>query len=265
LPDVPEPPDATLEALALLSSQSVRVYSLDYWTWHAGGRLAHSFSPRTTVDVGVGYRRTGQDPETFAFGDQLEATAGLRRLVGSETTLSLTYAYQDNRFDPATRVHSFFGGLAKKLSSKVTGDVSLGASYLDAGSSPVSGWTPVGSLGVSARFKRTFFAARYSRSRYQALVLGRNQTVDLFYASLGQVLSRRVYLSLYGYYNDAQDAAGDLYSYETALAGAALGARLGKRGSAGVSYDFRHFKASGLPGGNRSSVSFFVGYARAFK
>jgi hypothetical protein len=263
--DVPEPPDATLDALALLSSQSIHVYRLDYWTWRAGGRLDHDFSPRTSVDLGVGYRRTGQDPDTFSFGDQLEATAGLRRIVGSDTTLSFTYAYQDNRFDPPTRTHSFFAAFAKKFSTKVTGDVSLGSSYLDTESSLASGWTPVGGVGVSVRLKRTFFAARYTRSRYQALVLGRNQTVDLFYASLGQSLSKRVYLSLYGYYNDAQDPVSDLYSYETGLAGAALGARLGKRGSAGVSYDFRHFKASGLTGAGRSSVSFFVGYARAFK
>jgi hypothetical protein len=263
--DVPEPPDATLDALALLSSQSLHVYSLDYWTWRAGARLEHQFSPRTTVDVGVGYRRTGQDPETFSFGDQLEATAGLRRLVASETTLSLTYTYQDNRFDPPAQTHTALGVLAKKFSTKVTGDVSVGASYLDTPSQVASGWSPVGGVGVSVRMKRTFFAARYTRSRYQALVLGRNQTVDLFYASLGQTLSKRVFLSVYGYYNDAQDPVSDLYSYETALAGASLGASLGKRGSAGVSYDFRHFKASGLSGADRSSVSFFVGYARAFK
>ena len=263
--DVPEPPDATLDALALLSSQSLHVYSLDYWTWHAGTRLEHQFSPRTTLDLGLGYRRTGQDPETFSFGDQFEAVAGLRRLVASETTLSFTYTYQDNRFDPPARTHNFLGVLAKKFSTKVTGDVSLGATYLDTTSSLVSGWTPVGGAGVSVRLKRTFFALRYTRSRYQALVLGRNQTVDLLYASLGQTLSKRVFVSVYGYYNDAQDPVSDLYSYETGLAGASLGARLGKRGSAGVSYDFRHFKASGLPGANRSSVSVFVGYARAFK
>jgi len=264
-PGVPEPPDATLDALALLSSQSLHVYRLDYWTWHAAGRLEHDFSPRTTVDLGAGYRRTGQDPDTFSFGDQLEATAGLRRLLGSDATLSFTYTYQDNRFDPPTQTHSFWAALAKKFSTRVTGDVSLGSSYLDTAIPLASGWAPVGSVGLSVRLKRTFFATRYTRSRYQALVLGRNQTVDLFYASLGQVLTKRLYLSLYGYYNDAQDPISDLYSYETAFAGAALGARLGKRGSAGVSYDFRHFKASGLAGADRSSVSFFVGYARAFK
>ena len=265
LPGVPEPPDATLDALALLASQSLRVYRLDYWTWRAGAGLEHGFSPRTTANLGLGYRRTGQQPETFAYGDQLELTAGLRHVIDPGASLSFTYAYQDNRFDPWTRTHSFFAQAAKKFSSKVSGDVSLGASYLDSQNPFVSGWTPVGGVGLSVRLKRTFIAVRYTRSRYQALVLGRNQTVNLLYASLGQTLSRRVFLAVYGYYNDAQDAVGDLYSYETGLVGATLGARLGKRGSAGISYDLRHFKASGLPSANRSSVSFFVGYARAFK
>ena len=265
LPSTPEPPDATLEALGLLSAQSLRVYRLDYWTWRAGAGLEHGFSPRTTANLGLGYRRTGQEPETFAFGDQLELTAGMRRVLGSRSSLSFTYTYQDNRFDPWTRTHSFFLLGAKKFSSKVTGDVSLGASYLDSESSVVSGWTPVGGVGFSVRLKRTFFAVRYTRSRYQALVLGRNQTVDILYASLGQTLSRRVYLTVYGYYHNADDPVGELYSYETGLAGATLGARLGKRGSAGISYNFRHFKAGGLPAANRSSVSFFVGYARAYK
>jgi hypothetical protein len=265
LPLVPEPPDATLDALNLLAAQSLRVLRLDYWTWRAGVGLEHALSARTTASLGFGYRRTGQEPETFAYGDQLEARAGLRYVLDPGASLSFNYTYQDNRFDPWTRTHSFFGNAAKELSSKVTGDVTLGASYLDSELPSVNGWTPVGGVGLSVRLKRTFFAVRYTRTRYQALVLGRTQNVDLFYASLGHTLSRRVYLALYGYYHDADDPVDDLYSYETGLVGASLGARLGKRGSAGVSYDLRHFKASGLPGANRSTVSFFVGYARAFK
>ena len=264
-PGVPEPPDATLDALALLASESLRVLRLDYWTWRAGAGLQHGFSPRTSATLGLGLRRTGQEPEEFAVGDQLELTAGLRHVVDSGASVSFAYDYQDNRFDTRTRTHSFVGQAGKEFSSRVTGDVSLGASYLDAGSPFVSGWTLVGGAGLSVRLKRTFFAFRYSRSRYQALVLGRNQTVDLLYASLGRTLSRRVYLAVYGYYRDARDAVSDLYSYETEVVGATLGVRIGKRGSAGVSYDFRHFHTRGIPGADRSTVSFFVGYARAFK
>jgi hypothetical protein len=115
------------------------------------------------------------------------------------------------------------------------------------------------------RLDRTFFAFRYSRERYQALVLGRNQTVDLLYASVGRTLSKRVYLAGYAYYRNARDAVSDLFSYDTGVAGATLGVRIRRRGSAGVSYDYRHYHARGLRGASRSTVSFYVGYARAFK
>jgi len=82
----------------------------------------------------MGYRQTGQEPEEFAVGDQLELSAGLRHVVDSGASFSLAYAYYDNRFDPRVRTHTFTGGAAKEFSTKVTGDVSLGASYLDAGS-----------------------------------------------------------------------------------------------------------------------------------
>jgi len=263
--DLPDLPDATFDVLALLSSQSVRVLRLDYWTWRAGAGLEHAFSSRTDGTLGVGYRRTGQEPETFPEGEQLEATAGLRHLLDSDWTLSFAYAYQDNRFDPGTRTHTFLGRVGKEFSPRVAGDLSLGASYLDSPIPSVSGWTLVGGAGLSIRRKRTFFAFRYEHSRYQALVLGRTQTADLLYASFGRTLSRRVFLAAYAYYHDSRDPVDELYSYETALAGASLGIRIRKRGSAGFSYNFRHFKAGGLPRADRSTVSFFVGYARAFK
>ena len=115
------------------------------------------------------------------------------------------------------------------------------------------------------RFDRVQFAARYERSRYQALVLGRNQTVDFVYASFGRVLTRRVYFAAYGYYRNARDPLGDLYSYDSATAGAYVTARIKRRGSVGLSYSFQHFGTRGLPSADRSLVSLFVGYTRVAK
>ena len=98
-------------------------------------------------------------------------------------------------------------------------DVSLGGSYLDSADPALSGWTVVGGAGVSVRRDRSQLAARYERSRYQALVLGRNQTVDLVYASFGRTLTRRLYLAGYGYYRNAHDPVNDIYSYDSATAG----------------------------------------------
>ena len=264
-PDVPAAPDASLEALGILASQSLRVSRLDYWAWHAGVGLVHGISPKTRVTLDLGYRRTGQEPRTFAEGDQLEAQVGLRRALDAGANLSFNYTYQDNRFNPEVRTHSFGGQAEKELNSKVKGDVSLGASYLDSVDPLVSGWTFVGGAGVAGRLKRAFFAARYSRSRYQALVLGRNQVVDFVYASLGWTASRRVYLGVYGYYRNSRDPVDDLFSYDTGAVGVSLGARLGKRGSAGLSYDFRHFQTGSFPGADRSVLSFSLSYSRTVK
>jgi len=264
-PDVPSAPDASLEALDILALESLRVLRLDYWTWRAGAGLAHEFSPATRVNVGLGFRRTGQEPRTFADGDQVEAQLGLQHTIDTGADLSFTYGYQDNRFDPRLRTHTLVGGVAKELNAKVKFDVSLGGSYLDSADPVVSGWTFVGGAGVSMRFDRVRFAARYERSRYQALVLGRNQTIDLVYASFGRVLTRRVYLAAYGYYRSARDPLGDLYSYDSATAGAYLTARIKRRGSVGLIYSFQHFGTPGLPSADRSLVSVSVGYTRTAK
>jgi hypothetical protein len=264
-PDVTPAPDASLEALDILALQSLRVYALDYWTWHAGADVGHEFSPTTRGSAALGYRRTGQDPRTFADGEQLEARAGLQHTIHSGTVLSFNYDFQDNRFGPTTRTHSLVGGLTRDLSSKVKVDVSLGGSYLDGAVPEASGWTAVGGAGVSMRFDRAQFAARYERSRYQALVLGRNQTVDLVWASLGRVLTKRVYFSAYGSYRNARDPVGELYSYESATAGAILTARIKKRGSVGLSYSYQHFGTRGFPSADRSLLSAFLNYTRTEK
>ncbi|HXK10298.1 MAG TPA: hypothetical protein VMT70_11680 [Vicinamibacteria bacterium] len=263
--DLAPAPDASLEALGTLATQALSVSSLDFWTWHVSGGLAHTFSPRTSVNLTLGYRETGQEPRTYAVGDQIELSAGLRQALDSGANLNLTYAYQDNRFNPQVQTHSFGGGADKEFNSKVKGDVSFGASYIDSPVPSVSGWTYVGGAGVAVRLKRTFFAARYSRSRYQALVLGRNQVVDLAYGSLGRTVSRRVYLAAFAYYLNARDPAFDLYSYETSVAGVSVSTRIKKRGSAGFSYNFRHYQPTGLIASDRSSISVFASYSRAYK
>jgi hypothetical protein len=264
-PTVPSAPDASLQALDILALQSLRVSSLDYWTWHAGADLSHEFSQTTRTTVALGYRRTGQEPRTFADGDQLEARVGLQHTIDAGAILFFTYDYQDNRFDSPVRTNSLVGGLSKELSSKVKIDFSLGGSYLDSADPAISGWTAIGGAGVSMRFDRAQLAARYERSRYQALVLGRNQTVDLAWASFGRVLTRRVYLAAYGSYRNARDPVSDLYSYTSATAGAFLTARIKKRGSVGLSYSYQHFGTRGLPSADRSLLSVFVGYTRIAK
>jgi hypothetical protein len=265
-PLVPTPPEASSQALLLLATEGLQTFRLDYLTWRVATGLTHDFSPQTQVSLGIGYRRTHESPVVFADGDQIEATAGLRQILSPSASLSLSYAYQDTQFGPDQRtVHAFQAQLQKQFSREFTFDASLGASHLEAPAFSTSGWVPVGGAGFFLRLKRTSFAARYDRTEYQGLIIGRNQVANLVYATLSHSLTRRIFGSAFGYYRSAADQFGPSYSYDTTLAGASLSARIKKRGSAGVNYTFARFQAGSLPAASRSAVSMFVGYARTSK
>ncbi|HXB57673.1 MAG TPA: hypothetical protein VN461_23130 [Vicinamibacteria bacterium] len=264
-PLVPAPPEASSQALALLTAEGVQTLRLDYLTWRIGTGLSHDFSAQTRVTVGFGYRRTYESPLAFAEGDQIEATAGLRRVLDQSANLTLSYAYQDNNFQPDLRIHTFQAHVDKQFSQEFTADAALGGSHLEGPSSTTSGWAPVGGVGLSLRLKRTTIAARYDRTQYQGLIVGRSQVADLFYGLVSQSLTRRLFLSAFGYYREAGDQFDSTYAYDTILAGASVGARIKKRGSAGVNYTFARFHAGSSPAASRSAVSVFLGYARTNK
>jgi hypothetical protein len=262
---LPKAPDASLQAVGLLAAEGLQTLRLDYWTWHTGAGLVHEFSPRTSVTVDLGYRRTYQEPRTYAEGEQLEAQAALRQVLDTTANLSLAYDYQDNRFQIGVRTHTFVTQAQKEFGQKVTADASLGASYYDGADPTLSGWRVVGGAGVSLRLKHTRLVARYTHTRYQGLVTGRNELTDLAFASLSHRLGRRLSATIYGYYRDARDPLATLFSYDTAAAGATLTARIKKRSDTGFSYLFQHFRASPAPAADRSLLTFFVGYTYASK
>ncbi len=262
--EVPSAPDASQQALALLAAEPVQVLRLDFWTWHGAMALAQELSAKTRLTFNLGYRQTGEDPRTFSAGEQLEAGVTLRRVIDPTANASLVYDYQDNRFLPRIQVHTVTGQAEKQFSSKVKGDASFGASFLDGTGSYDSGWTFVGGAGLDVRLEHSSLYFRYERSRYQALVLGRNQTVDLVFGSAGHTLSKRVWAAAYGYYRRARDPI-DLYSYDTAAVGGSLIGRFAKRTSGGLSYEYRDFYPRGFQSADRSVLSFFVAYSRISK
>jgi hypothetical protein len=152
----------------------------------------------------------------------------------------------------------------KGFGRKVKADISLGASYLD---SPgyVTGWTPVGGIGVSVRLRRTSIAFHYDRTRYQGLIVGRNQITNQVYASVSHVLARRVSLVGYGYHHDAATELDRGYSSATTLLGASVNVGIRRRTSASLSYSFLRFGALGLPTANSSMVNLSLSYARTWK
>jgi hypothetical protein len=257
--------DAGSLALSLLAAEGLRTLRLDFANWRAGAGISHEFSPRTRVTVGGGYRRTYQNPHTFSEGDQSEAQLALREVLSTSANLSLSYSYQENRFGITVRTHAFTAQAEKQLGTKVRLIGSLGESYLDGPGDATSGWTLIGGAGLSARLKRTTFSTNYTRTRYQGLISGRSEINDVFYASLAHTIGRRVSVSGLGYYRDARSDLDRGYSYATTMLSASFGVRIKRRTTAGASYNFQRFQTRNTPSAERSVVSLYVSYARAFK
>ena len=257
--------DAGSLALGLLAAEGVRTLRLDFANWRAGAGISHEFSPRTRLTIGGGYRRTYQNPHTFSEGDQNEAQLALRQIMSSSANVSLSYSYQENRFGITVRTHAFTAQAEKQLGTKVRLNASVGESYLDGPDDATSGWTLIGGAGLSARLKRSTFSTNYTRSRYQALISGRSEITDVFYASLAHRISRRVSISGLGYYRDARDQLDLRYSYATTMLSASLGVQIKRRTTAGASYNFQRFHTRNAPSAHRSMVSLYLSYARALK
>lgn len=261
----PSAPDETLQVLGLLTAEGLQTLSLDFATWRASLGLAHDFSPRTRISVGGDYRRTYQKPRTFSQGEQVDGQAALREVLGSGANLSLAYGYQENRFGIRLRTHSFTTQVEKEIGKKVRLDASLGGSYLQGPDAASSSWTAIGGGGLSARLRRGWLALRYTRSRYQGLIVGRSQIADLAYANLTHAIGRRVSLSGYGYYRDARDPLDPRFSFTTTLAGASLGVAIKQRTSAGLNYSYLRFDPRTSPAIHRSMVSVSLSYLRQMK
>jgi hypothetical protein len=263
--DEPPAPDDGLLALSLLASEGLETLRLDFGSWRAGAGISHDFSPRTRLTFGGGYRQTYQNPHTFSQGDQFEGQIALREVIGSTANLSLSYAFQENRFGVHVATHSLTAQADKELGKKIRLDASVGASRLDGPDNASSTWTLIGGAGFSARLKRSMFSARYTRSRYQGLIVGRSEVTDVAYASLGHTIGRRVSVSGFGYYRDARDELQRRYSYDTTMLGSSLSVRIKRRTSAGVSYNFLRFHTQNAPAAHRSTVTLHVSYSHLLK
>jgi hypothetical protein len=262
---LPVVPDETLQTLGLLTAEGLATLSFDFGTWRAGAALAHDFSPRTRVTIGGDYRRTYLRPETFSAGDQIGSVVTLREVLDRTASLSLSYAYQDNRFGIQVKSHAFTAQADAEIDQNVRFDASFGGSYLDGPNDTTTGWTLIGGVGLSARLKRTSVVARYTRTRYQGLIVARSQVTDLVFAGVGQTLARRVFVSAYGYYRDGRDQLDPRYSNATALVGAALGVRIKQRTRADLSFTFLRFHTAAFTAARRSTLSLSLSYARQMK
>lgn len=257
-------PDGT-DILRLLAAESVLTQRLDYWSWRLGTGLTHAFSPKTSANLGIGYRFNEQSPRTFDGGDHFETTVGLTRVLDPTANLSGGYAYQSSDYGRRSSVHSGSIQADKQFGNRWRADASLGVSYLDEATSRSSGWTWIGGLGTSVRFDRGNLAGRYTRTVYQGQIVPTTQVTDSVFVGGGHAFTKRVFASAFGFYRSARDRDDPRFSYDSGYLVAALSVRMGRRTSTGLSYVFQTFDQSGLPRANRSYLTASFGYTRSWK
>ena len=238
---------------------------LDYWSWRLGTGFTHAFSPKTSANLGLGYRFSHQSPRAFRGTDQFDMSLGFTRVLDTTANLSGGYAYQASDYGQRSRIHSGSVQADKRLGDRWRADASLGASYLDGATSSSSGWTWIGGLGTSLRFERGSLAARYARTVYQGQIVPSTQISDTVSLGGGHTFTKRIFASAFGHYRSARDPNDRRFSYDSGYLVAGLSVRLGKRTSSGLNYVFQTFDQSGLPRANRSYLTASFGYNRSWK
>lgn len=250
------------DPLGLLASEGILSRDLDYWSWRAGTSLSHEISSKSTVRGEVGYRGSSSD---LTDGRELDVSLGLRREISDKTFVGLSYGYRDGDYRYQARSQTFSVDLSKEHSRRFRIDLTLGLSRLEPAAGVPAGWSVVGGAGANWRFRRSSASVRYTRSRVQGRLAGRNLLTDVVYAGLGHTFHKRVTGSLFGYYRYGRETVATGYSFEDISVGASLGATLGRRGRAGLSYSLEWASAGGPISTTRSTLGVFGGYSRTWK
>lgn len=262
---VPTPADiaAILEALAL---EGFLVRDLDYWTWHFGAGLSHEFSPRTQASLDLGARTSTSESIGVPDGRLYDASFSLNQQLDPTASLSLGYVYQDADYGTSSQSHTLFTRAQKDLNDRVHGDITVGASKIDAPNDGGSPWNFVGGLGIGVKMKRTSFNAHANRSVYQGIIAGRQQISDDVTLSGGHVFDKDLFAGGYLSYRNAHDTSQDLYSYEQLFGGVTVSIRLSKRFRLAPSYGYAFFSRSQFADSPaRSTFGISLRYSKAFK
>ncbi len=258
---LPIGPDNTLAVLGILTGAGLRTPSVDYWTWRAGGDVAHQFSSVSRGRVAFGYRGALGSPAALTAGDEIDAEVEWSRTLGGTAGVSLAYADRESRYATRFGTHTASVRVDKTVSRRLSANASVGGSFLEAPQRGDASWEAIGGAGLSWRRGRTALSVRYDRNRSQSILGGRSYTSDSGVASFAQRLTRRLSVSAFGSYRSASDALGQGSSYRSLFIGSNLGLRLAKRLNVGAVYSYQHFDRQEFAAADRYVASVFAGYS----
>ena len=268
LTGLPTPVDSSLVALGALAAEGVTRERLDLLTYRAGLQVSEALTPRTSGSLQVGYRGLDYSQTDLQNGGQLDVGAGIRQSLGPATNASLQYTYQKNTAQvPAVSTQTLLMQAEHDLGPHLKVDASAGIGFTGtAGLTSSSGSSFLGGVGVSGRYRRTRFDARYGRSIFQALGFGRNYVSDYASASVNHVFTKRLVGRLGADYRHSKDPLALQYAFTSQAYWGSARYRIQRRTVVSLDYVLRRIElGANQPAFNSSVWGFSLVYTRVWK
>jgi hypothetical protein len=268
LSNLPTPVDASLVALALLSSEGSRVRELTLTTFRAGFTAEQALTDRLSGSVQVGYRALDYGTAALVNGGQLDSGLSLRLALSNRTSTTLRYTYQKNSAQlPAVSSQAAMLFVEHDLSPHLKLDASLGLGASDQVDVAVPASSSLlGGLGLSGAYRRTRYDVHYSRSLNQAYGFGRNYLTDYATAFVEQTFSKRLTARADLLYRHSQDVYLPRFTFTSQIYRASASYRIQRRTHVGAFYSYRIIDYGNLAPTIKSSAwGFSLAYARSLK
>ena len=268
LPDLPTPVDASLVALAALSTEGVRQRRLNLVTYRAGLQAEQKLTDRLSGTVQLGYRGLDYGSPAIVSGGQLDSGASLRLGLGPGTSASLQYTYQQNRAQvPVVSTHTAVLQVEHEVSPQLKIDASFGVGVSNqVGLATSSATSLLGGGGLSGRHRRTRYSAYYGRAVFQAFGFGRNYLTDYASAIVDQTVTKRISIGVDARYRRSQDVFAQRFFFDSQLYRVSAGYRVKRRTLVGGFYSYRIIdRGAEIPIVKSSAWGFSVTYVRTWK
>jgi hypothetical protein len=268
LSNLPTPVDASLVALALLSSEGARLKELTLTTFRTGFTAEQMLTDRLSASAQVGYRGLDYGTAALVNGGQLDSGLSLRLALSTRTSTTLRYTYQKNSAQlPAVSTQTAMLFVEHDASPHLKLDASFGLGSSDRVDVGVpSGSSLLGGAGLSGSYRRTRYDAHYSRSLNQAYGFGRNYLTDYATAFVEQTFSKRFTARADLLYRRSQDVYLPVFTFTSQIYRASASYRIERRTHVGVFYSYRIIDYGNFAPTIKSSAwGFSIAYARSFK
>lgn len=267
--DEMELPDGEEDILRIVATEGLNTTDAVSHRASASFGLNHSFTQRTSFNVGVagGYRSI--DASRAREGSYGSVQAVLQRSTSVSSAVSTGYTFSRTLvIDPSVGLHTVFAGWSySPTTSTLSIRLFAGASRYEAEGLP-STTAPVATASLAGALSRSTTAGiAYRRQFSVSRGFGRSLLIDYFSANLSQQIGSRVSAQINAGLTLGSDPLDDSLERDHWRAGGSLTARLVGGLRAGTSYHYTETEQTGedaVSERQRSTWSFYLSYSTDF-